>query len=318
MGWKGTMRSLQAASRRAARDAERRHKAALKQQALNDAADAVDAWEDYVSNLISVHLDLADSIDWHAMAASQKPEPPENSRPKEHHARKRLETFKPGFFDFFVGGSDRRKSRLESAIATALIEDEKTFRQEMLEYEKNLEEWSDDNRMARRLLDGDIEAVKEVLTNLETMAEEDRIGTNIEFSITSDEIHAYPLVHSDEIIPDYRRKLRASGSLSETKMLKGQFNELYQDYVASVALKVAGDIFHVLPYDEVFVTCRTSMLNKSTGHKEDTPILSVQFVKDTFKKLNLANLDPSDSLSNFNHNMKFRKTTGFQPIEPLG
>lgn len=97
----------------------------------------------------------------------------------------------------------------------------------------------------------------------------------------------------------------------------GDFNELYQDYVASVALKVAGDIFHILPVEEVFVTCVTSMLNTKTGHKEMTPILSVQAVKETFKRLNLEHLDPSDSLANFNHAMNFKRTKGFQFGEPL-
>lgn len=97
----------------------------------------------------------------------------------------------------------------------------------------------------------------------------------------------------------------------------GQFNELYQDYVASVALKVAGDMFQILPLQEVYVTCEAEMLNSMTGHKESTPILSVQFVRRTFERLNLKSIDPSDSMSNFNHVMSFSKTKGFSAIRPL-
>lgn len=171
--------------------------------------------------------------------------------------------------------------------------------------------------MAERLLSGNAEAIKEILTEMQDMIAKDRIGTHIEYKIQDGKIHAFPSVHTDKIIPDHRRKLRASGTLSETKMPKSQFNELYRDYVASVALKVAGDLFHVLHFEEVYVTSTTSMLNKKTGHKEETPILSVQFVLDTFKTLNLKHIDPSDSMENFNYNMKFLKTTGFKPIEPL-
>ena len=100
-------------------------------------------------------------------------------------------------------------------------------------------------------------------------------------------------------------------------MTVGQFNELYQDYVASVALKIAGDLFHIIPLDEVYVTCLRQMLNTQTGHQELTPILSVQFVRPTFASLNLTNLDPSDAMANFNHTMSFKKTKGFAQIEPL-
>ena len=84
-----------------------------------------------------------------------------------------------------------------------------------------------------------------------------------------------------------------------------------------VALKVAGDSFQMLPLDEVYVTCENEMLNSSTGHKEPTPILSVQFVRKTFEQLNLKAIDPSDSMANFNHAMKFSKTKGFLEVTPL-
>ena len=34
--------------------------------------------------------------------------------------------------------------------------------------------------------------------------------------------------------------------------------------------------------------------------------------------LNLASLDPSDAMKNFNHAMKFSRSKGFAPIVPLG
>lgn len=317
MGWKGTMRSMQAASRKAAREAERRHKAAMKQQALDDAAYAVDAWENYISNLISVHVDLADAIDWERLSTKNKPPAPKRSSKLEKQAQEKLEKFKPRIFDFLSGGSEKKRLRLTEKVREAFNLDEESFKKEELKHTAKLEEWKADVKMANRLMDRDVEAIKEVLQNFQNISKEDRIGTEVRFKIEKDKIHAIPNVHTDEIVPDYRRKLRASGTLSETKMPKGQFNELYQDYVASVALKVAGDLFHVLPYNEVYVTCQASMLNKSTGHKEPTPILSVHFVKETFKTLNLQKIDPSDSLANFNHSMKFRKTTGFQKIDPL-
>jgi len=317
MGWKGTMRSIAAASRAANREAERRHKANLKQQRIDDAAEAVEEWEEYIANLISVHVDLADAINWTEIASKKKPQKPEQKFTHEQKIQSSIDNFKPSFFDFLSGGTSRKKAKLLEAVKNAALKDKKLFETETSKYEANLLEWKQDTKMAKRLLKGDISATKEVITEMQTLMDQELIGSNISFRITDEFIHAMPEVHGDEIVPDYRRKQLASGNLSQTKMPKGDFNELYQDYVASVALKVAGDMFHILPNKEIYVTCVTSMLNTKTGHQEITPIISVQFVKETFKRLNLKNIDPSDSLANFNHAMNFKRTKGFQPVKAL-
>lgn len=187
----------------------------------------------------------------------------------------------------------------------------------MTSYRSGLEEWENDRTLAQRLLNGEAAAIKEVIEEMQSLSDQDLIGSSVSFAIDDSFLHVKPAVHTDEIVPNFRRKQLASGKLSETKMPVGQFNELYQDYVGSVALKVAGDFFQILPLDEIYVTCLTTMLNPQTGHQEMTPILSVQFVRSTFAGLNLAKLDPSDSMTNFNHVMSFKKTKGFARIEPL-
>lgn len=317
MGWKGTMRSIAAASKAANKEAERRHKANLKQQRIEDAASAVVEWEDYIANLISVHVDLADAINWKAMASKQAPTKPTHSSTNQDKAQNSLDKFTPKFFDFLSGGSEKKKAKLVKKLQRSIEIDEANFKKSQRKFDKELKEWKQDTNLAKKLIDGDINAIKEVIQEMQTLMDQELIGSNISFQITESFIHAIPKVHGDDIVPNFRRKQLASGNLSETKMPKGDFNELYQDYVASVALKVAGDMFHILPNTEIYVTCVTSMLNSKTGHQEITPILSVQFVKETFKMLNLKNIDPSDSLENFNHNMNFKRTKGLQPVEAL-
>ncbi len=317
MGWKRTMRSLAAAAGAAERDAQRRHKIALKEQMIADAEDAVADWEDYVDNLISVHVDLADAMNWHKIAQTPKPAEPVRSNEKEDAAQAALEEFTPGLFDFLVGGSAKKKQKLVDKLAVAPAEDTIAYENVCAAYERTVAEWESETDLARRLMEGDEDAIAEVIKEFQAFEKEALIGSAVSFSIKKNFVHAMPEVHGEDIIPKYRRKQLASGKLSETKMPTGQFNELYQDYVCSVALKVAGDMFHILPLDEIYVTCQLVMLNSATGHQELTPILSVQFVRETFAKLNLKSIDPSDSMANFNHVMSFKKTKGFAAIEPL-
>ena len=317
MGWKGTVRTVSAALRAAERDAQRRHKAAVKAQMIEDSAAAVSDWEDHIDELVSVHTSLARAIDWRAMANKPRPREPQSAKTHQLKAEAALAAFKPGFFDFFRGGSAKLRARLEADLAEASTRDRYDYAKALAAFQSASEEWETDTALARRLLAGEATAIKEVIEELQSFSDHGLIGSAVSFSIREGLLHARPEVHTDEIVPNFRRKQLASGKLSETKMPAGQFNELYQDYVGSVALKVAGDLFQIVPLEEVYVTCLTKMLNPKTGHQELTPILSVQFVRSTFARLNLAHLDPSDSMANFNHVMSFKKTKGFAPIEPL-
>lgn len=317
MGWRGTLRSVVAASRAMEREARRRDKIAAKNQMIADAADAVADWEDYIYNLTSLHTDLANRVDWLSMTKRPKPLEPLRTNKNEQAAVHALEQFKPRFFDFLKGGSEKKRQSLEEELARARRSDDADHERALAEYSAALEDWESDAGLANRVLRNEPAAFQEVISELKTLSDISAIGTAISFSITATEVHAKPEVHGTDIVPSIRRKQLASGKLSETKMPVSQFNELYQDYVASAALRVAGDIFQILPIEQIYVTCLSKMLNSSTGHQEMTPILSVQFVRETFSELRLDGIDPSDSLANFNHTMKFKKTKGFEAVKPL-
>jgi len=317
MGWKGTVRSIAAASRAMERDAQRRQKQALKEQISSDAAVAVSDWENHIHELVSIHTSLCDVVDWHAIENHAPPVRPELGQKHQTKSNAALASFKPGMFDFLRGGSENRKQNLISDCATAAQRDQANFDLEMDTYDNAVKDWENDGGMARRLIAGEASAIKEVVEEMQALSDQGLIGSGVSFSISNNFLHARPKTHSNEIVPDFRRKQLASGKLSETKMPIGEFNELYQDHIASVALKVAGDLFNFVPLDEIYVTCLTRMLNSKTGHQEMSPILSVQFVRDTFFRLNLDSVDPSDSISNFKHTMSFKRTKGFVPIEPL-
>lgn len=100
-------------------------------------------------------------------------------------------------------------------------------------------------------------------------------------------------------------------------MTKSNYNELYQDYVCSVVLRIAREIFALVPINEIVITAKDEMLDSKTGYKNLEIILSVFIVRNTIESLNLNNIDPSDSMQNFIHNMNFKKTTGFSSVKQV-
>tara|TARA_B100000949_G_scaffold234894_1_gene255535 strand:+ start:1131 stop:2099 length:969 start_codon:yes stop_codon:yes gene_type:complete len=319
MGWRGTVRSIQAAARRAERESERRYKAMQKEAIAADAAEAVASWTEHIENLKSLHHEIPRYLDWKAIAEVPPPREPAPDISSTRDAKAQLDAFKPKLLDRLRrGGSQRRRQRLVEAVEQAKEIDRARHRKKIEVYRKAYADWQSDRDMARKLLDRDPETLLAVIQENHSLTDAGLIGEQIRFRIDSDVgIHAILTTHGTDVVPDFRRKQLASGKLSETKMPRAEFNEIYQDYVASAAYRVAGELLSILPIDEVYVTCTSEMLNSTSGHLEYVPILSVRFVRATFEQLNLNRIDPSDALSNFVHVMSFKRTTGFSSIIPL-
>jgi len=301
----------------AERESQRRYKADQKRRVASEAADAVDDWKQEINDLISIHADLADAINWHKLVEVPKPKTPSNFTKHREQIAPKLKNFKPKMFDFLFGGTEKRKTKLIASFEAAKLKDQTAQEKAKLEHETALQDWEDETSMAKRVLAGDAHAAHQVVSEMQTVTDQAIIGKKVNFKFDQNFVHAITEVHSDDIVPNYRRKQLASGKLSETKMPVGEFNELYQDYVASAALKIAGDLFHILPHPEIYVTCTSMMLDTQTGYQKPTPILSAQFVRETFMRLNIAMVDPSDALENFNHVMNFKRAKGFNEIKPM-
>jgi hypothetical protein len=308
---------MAAAARQAERESERRRKTAAKQEMAAAVTNAVNAWEGYTESLSRVSIGAGNPIDWKAMAASAAPVPTARKMTQHDAAQRILDRYKPSLWDVFYGGSARRQRKFEDAVRMGSEADYAEFARDEARYKENLAEWEDDTSTANLVLKGDISAYKKVIQTSQEISKDGLVGRSVRYLFADEFFHAVLAAHSTDIIPKVRPKQLASGRLSETKMPVTQFNTLYQRYVAGAALKVASDIFRILPLDEFFITCVATMLNTKTGHQEETPILSVQFVRATFAGLDLANVNPVDALANFNHAMKFKQTAGFAVITPL-
>ncbi|WP_454848116.1 hypothetical protein [Rhizobium binxianense] len=316
MGWRGIMRSAVAAARAAEKAEHQRQKQALKARLFDETDQAVEAWEAYLERLSSIHHEGCTRIDWSGVMQCKAPIPPRRQTKRSDVVRDRLHMLRPSIFHVFKGGSAKVRSKLERELERIEQEEEKQYQADLERHQLAIIDWKNDVEVARKVIDGDPEETKNVLEELTSLSDNELIGKQVRFSISRQSIHAMPEVHPLDIVPTFRRKRLASGRLSETKMPVAEIHERYQDYVASVAFRVAVDILNVLPRSEVHVTCTTRMLNPDTGHVELVPILYVRFIRQTIVTLNLSRIDPSNALSNFIHVMNFKRTKGFSGIMP--
>jgi len=325
MGWKGTVRSLQASARRAERNAhrrqrelEKRHNEYAKMEALEQAAYEVEVYENHLEILMSMHKECEKPVNWKRLLSKPEPMQPENSRSLEQAATHASTTYSPNLLVRLFKLEARKRRDLVAKIDLAKLEDEKRYQVALADWNTEHAEWTEERGMALRILSGDHQAKLDAIEAFDSFSEISHLGSSIQIVVHENGVlEAKLTIHGSEVIPTEIKSLLKSGKLSTKAMPTGRFNEIHQDYVCSCALRVARELMAVLADEIVIVTALDDVLNGATGHMEERPILSVAFSRSTGNRLNLDSIDPSDAMKNFVHNMSFKKGAGFAPVSAI-
>ena len=175
--------------------------------------------------------------------------------------------------------------------------------------------------LAMRVLAGDEHAYVEALQGRPAFRELTELGSSIKFEIErSDVIECTLLVNGRDAIPTHSKSLTSTGKLSVKPMPKARFHEIYQDYVCSCVLRVAREVFAVLPIDLVIVTAAVVVKRDAVSADVETPVLSAAMPRAALDALDFDVLDPSDAIDGFLHRgdvMASRKSGEFVAVVPL-
>lgn len=120
-----------------------------------------------------------------------------------------------------------------------------------------------------------------------------------------------------EIVPAAALNLTKTGTIKETALTKTAYYALAQDYICSSCLRIAREVFALLPVSQVKVHVTDTAISTATGQEEEFTILSVAFDRSRMEQIRFEYIDASDCVGSFPNNMHFGKTTGFKPVERL-
>jgi len=169
---------------------------------------------------------------------------------------------------------------------------------------------------AQSVLAGDIDAYFRVIEQVGPF--DDLLEYGSGFEVGTDDPSMLEIefqVKSDDIIPTEYPDMKASGELVMKAFSKSAYYELVQDYVSSTMLRVARDSFALLPVKQVIIHAVDKVLNPATGNDEEVTICSAKIKRDALATLNFERIDPSDCLESFESNVRFKKTTGYSPVD---
>lgn len=207
---------------------------------------------------------------------------------------------------------ESQRSKLLQENMDAQDEAHRQYLTEKEEHQKIIE-------MAAGVLNKNPQAYRYALNYFKPFEDMQDYGSDISISVSENKITADFYVHSENVIPkSVKRLLRKGLEVREDELSQTRFNEIYQDYVCSSILKIAKEIFQLLPGIEfVQVNAKGTLINTATGHFEEQTIVSVKIDRNKLESLNFELLDPSDSMANFIHEMNFSKRDGFKAVDTV-
>lgn len=312
------MRRMEAAGKRQQREAlrrqkdlERRMQEQAKLTAVEQARLEVEAHENALEVLLSVHKQQSEPFDWKAFAFALPPhEPPRFAR----HETAAL-------FRKAIAGAVPEIENGKPSPEEARVLDDHEHELARAEYEKDFADWERMRSLARRVLAGEAKAYSEAVSECSSLSEIANLGSSISVTVhTAKLIECSLKVNGRDSIPAEVKSLTAAGKLSVKAMPKARFHEIYQDYVCGSALRVAREMFVLLPVETVLVTATVDGRDSRTGCAAELPVLSVAIPRAVVVRLDFKHLDPSDSLANFLHRgdvMASRMSGEFVAISPL-
>lgn len=316
--WTAEIRRREAEDRRQERetrkrqkDLERRIKESAKLSVLEQARLEVEAHENALEVLLSVHKEQSAPIEWAKLASVIPPHQPMRSGRHEFVAALRLG----------VAGIEGAAKDNNAVTEAARALDEHEYQDVREGYERELAESERLRALAKRVLAGEAGAYSEATSEFSSFGEIAHLGSSIHITVHSPKlIECVLTVNGWEAIPAEMKSLTAAGKLSVKAMPKVRFHEIYQDYVCGCVLRLAREVMALLPVDEVLVTASVNGTDARTGKQTELPVLSVAIARAAVEQLDFEQLDPSNSMEMFLHRgdvTASRKGGEFLPVVPL-
>lgn len=160
----------------------------------------------------------------------------------------------------------------------------------------NQQAWQYYHQMASRILSGDIDAYLQLIYEVNPLDDLLAYGGQFEFGTDDPQKMEVEFVVNVSAL---------SSTYSQLNCV--EYNRLLQEYVCSVCIRVARDMFALLPISNAMIHAVI----------DDLTIVSVDFDRDALAKVKIGFIDPVILLSKFRNNMEFSHANGFSPVDRM-
>lgn len=263
----------------------------------------VEKYNAYIDMLTSVHLEVENDVNWRSVAEEDIAHLL-NEGPNVTSIMNEFANYKPTFRDKLFNRITAKKMIIEEKLPEA-----KELDFEIYQRKQRLKD------AASRIINGDNDAWIVALTDYAPFDDIEGFGSEINFDINNNELIVNFTVGNEEVVPTDVLTLTTTNKLSRKKMGKTNYLALYQDYVCSCVIRIAREVFAILPIDTVLI--HVYDFGQADLPPKKGCILSTRIKRENLNSLDFENIDCSDTIETFEHNMKYLKTKGFRLVEEL-
>ncbi len=293
-------------------------KAQTRWEERQRAEHEVKVYENQIEVLLSMHKDCGPIWDWREVGARRPPPLPQPTRAFEAEARSAADSYTPSFFDKLFSRDKNHRALLEQAIVEARQQDAQVFSSAQANHVKQLEHYNWEQRLSTGVLSGDLLAFRAVVDYLSPFAELADTGMMVTVeALRHDVAVLHCIVGDNSVVPREESKLTSTGKLSTRRLAASTYWGFYQDYVCGCALRVAREVFALLPLPRVVINVAIAGIDPSTGHNAHLVILATSIPREIAQRLKYDALDPSEALKNVPCRMKFKKSSGFDVVDAI-
>jgi Protein of unknown function (DUF4236) len=278
----------------------------IREQNINQAQLEVNRYESHIEMLTSVHQEVNNSINWNEIVQSTPPFVLGQDGPNYQNAILAIENYKPTLRDKLFNRIEARKRILQEDLETHREKDQKLYN-----------DWKENVQEAKNILNGERNSWDEVIQKINPFEDIDQLGSSIQYSFppTEPTVIVTIDIKNKRVIPNNILSITKTGKLSKKNMPKGKYYQLYQDYVCSCVLRIAREFFAILPVNEIIIHVYDEITAEESN--EYGCILSTKINSDELIDINFTEIDCSDTIETFTHNMKMLKTKGFKKVEEV-
>lgn len=275
---------------------------------LENNQQQVQNYNDLLEEIRSIHKYCSDAVDWKYIYQTQAPYNPIETGPLEVQALKNIENAKPSFFGKLIPSIDKnRMQKMEQKVVESRQQDAENYRN-----------WENMQKLSDKVLSGDIDSYFYIITEMHPFDDILDFGSDFDAGTDTPEMVEVEFhVKSDKVIPDHVLSLTQTGKLSSKEMTKTMKYDIVQDYVCSCIIRIAREMFALLPIDRILIHAVDSAFNTAIGYVEDITILSSLIERERFQKTNFDMIDPSDLIETFECHMDFKKTQGLNAVKRI-
>lgn len=267
------------------------------------AKNAIKEYEYLMFIVKNIYKFSNDIIEWNEVRRIPEPFNINELGPNALIEQSLIDAYEPSLVEkAFKSKMDKKKEHFKLKLREAMQKDEYIYNA-----------WRELIDLAEDILKGSISSYFKAIKIINPFEDLLELGIDFEFGAdNSDVMHVEYVIDSRKIIPYYKLTSSKMGVLNKSNFSREEYNNLVKDYISGCAVRIARELFALIPIKEVIVHIVDHKFNTDSRINEKLTVFSADIKRELIENLDIDKLTPFDILENSKYSINFNEYDGLQ------